>query len=131
MAEAADEPGPTEAIGCGRAVVIPDTGSVFVAGHNPLGALFFLAAQAAASLPFEDARPLGCEEDAEMVEVLEACDESEEAEFVRWTLFRGINIAPPPLGTLSAVHACRFMFWKFTGGATAVIGDSESAGTCG
>lgn len=65
----------------------------------------------------------GCADDADMVDVVEACEDSEEDEFVLWALFLGMNMAPfaPP----SALHACRFMFWKFTGGATAVIGEAS------
>lgn len=53
------------------------------------------------------------------MDVDEACDDSEDDEFVRWALFRGMYMAPfaPP----SALHACRLMFWNCTGGATAVI----------
>jgi hypothetical protein len=82
MADAADELGPADATGWGRAVDIPAMGSVLVAGHSPLGA-FVLRAAHAASLPFAGATPVGCEEAADMVEVVDACDESDELELVR------------------------------------------------
>lgn len=122
MAEVADELGPAD-VGCGRVVDSPEIGSTLVAGHSPFGAFVLRAAQADASVPVAGATPFGCEEEADMVEVVEACDDNDEDELVRWALLRGINTAPPPLGTPSALHACRLMFWKLTGGATAVIGE--------
>lgn len=106
IADAADELGPADAMGCGRAVVIPETGSVLVAGHSPLGALVLRAAHAA-SLPFGGATPFGWGGGAEAVEPVEACDESDVEEFVRWAL-RGTKMAPP-LGAPSALHGCRLM----------------------
>lgn len=89
MVEAAEVPGPAEAMGWGRAVVIAEMGSVLVAGHNPLGAFVLRAAQAA-SVPLAGATPLDWAEDAaEMVEVDEACEESEEDELVRCALETG------------------------------------------
>lgn len=104
MAEAAEAPGPTDAMGCGRAVDIPAMGSVLVAGHSPFGVFVLRAAQADASLPFEGATLLACDEDADIVEVADACDDRLEDELERWALFRGMNSAPP-LGTPSALHA--------------------------
>lgn len=110
MAEAADDAGPAEAMGWGRAAVIPAMGSVLVAGHSPLGA--FALRVAAQSVP------LGCwgvpfgwdaEDEAERVEVPDACEERLDDELDRWALFRGMNM-PPPLDTPSALHACRLMF---------------------
>jgi hypothetical protein len=117
MADAADEPGPADAIGWGRAVEIPAIGSVLVAGHSPLGALVLRAAHAG-SVPLTGATPLDCEEAADIVEVVDACDDSDELEFDRCTLFRGIKA--PFGGPLSALHGCRLMFWY--GDTTAVIG---------
>ena len=110
IADAADDPGPADAMGCGRAAVIPAIGSVFVAGHNPFGA--FALRVAAQSVPLAGAATFGCEadEDADIVEVFDACDERLDEELDRWALFRGIKM-PPPLGTPSALHACRLMFW--------------------
>lgn len=111
MAEAADDPGPADAMGCGRAAVIPAMGSVLVAGHSPLGA--FALRVAAQSVPFGGARPFCSDEDdeADIVDVVEACDERLDDELDRCALFRGMNMPPPPpLGTPSAFHACRLMF---------------------
>jgi hypothetical protein len=112
MADAADDPGPADAMGCGRAAVIPAMGSVLVAGHNPFGALALRVA--AQSVPFVGAAPFGCDADAnadgDMVDVLDACDERLDEELDRCALFRGMKM-PPPLGTPSALHACRLMFW--------------------
>lgn len=84
MADAADDPGPVDATGCGRAVVIPDMGSVLVAGHSPFGAFVLRAAHAASlPLPFAGAPPFGCDEAVDIVEVLEACDDSDDEEFCR------------------------------------------------
>jgi hypothetical protein len=108
IADAADALGPADAMGWGRAVVIPAMGSVLVAGHNPLGAFVLRAAQAG-SVPFDGVTPFDCEEAAETVELVEACDDSDEEELVRCALFRGMNMAPP-LGVPSALHAWRLMF---------------------
>lgn len=103
---------------------MPETGSVLVAGHNPLGA-FFRAAQVEPSAAGAGPTALVCDDEAvDIVDADEACEESDEDEFERWALFRGINIlksslmGAAPLGTpLGPLH----LFWKFTGGATAVI----------
>jgi hypothetical protein len=110
MAEAADDAGPADAMGWGRAAVIPAMGSVLVAGHSPLGALALRVA--AQSVPLGCGGPFGCDADdeADMVDVPEACEERLDDELDRWALFRGINM-PPPLDTPSALHACRLMFW--------------------
>lgn len=110
MAEAAEEPGPAEAMGCVRAAVIPAMGSVFVAGHSPFGA--FALRVAAQSAALRGAVPFGCDEDdeAERVEDADACDDRLDDEFERCALFRGMKMAPP-LGTPSALHAWRLMFW--------------------
>jgi hypothetical protein len=109
MAEAADDPEPADAMGCGRAAVIPAIGSVLVVGHNPFGV--FALRVAAQSVPFAGAVPFDCDDDddADIVEALDACDERLDEELDRWALFRGINM-PPPLGTPSALHACRLIF---------------------
>ena len=109
MADAADEPGPADATGWGRAVDIPAMGSVLVAGHSPLGAFVLRAAHAGSvAVPLAGATPFDCEEAADMVEVVDACDDSDELEFVRWALLRGINaplVVPP-----SSLHGCRLRF---------------------
>jgi hypothetical protein len=103
---------------------MPATGSVLEAGHSPLGA-FFRAAQVAPSAAGGAPGPLVCEDEAvETVDVDEAWDESDEDELERCALFRGMNIlkssltGAAPLGTpLGPLH----LFWKLTGGATAVM----------
>lgn len=91
IADAAEVPEPADAMDCGRAFVIPETGSVLDAGHSPRGD-FFRAAHVDAS-PDEDVAPrvLGWEA-AETVEVDEALELRDEDEFERWTLLRGMNI---------------------------------------
>lgn len=119
MADAAEEPGPVDATGWGRAVVIPAMGSVLVAGHSPFGALVLRAAQfASLPVPFVGAAPFNCD-DADIVDVLEACEDSEDEEFCRCALFLGIK-TPPPLGA-SALHDCRLMVLYETGAWTAVM----------
>jgi hypothetical protein len=108
IAEAADAAGPADAMGCGRAAVIPAMGSVLDAGHSPFGALFLRVAAQSGGL--EGAGPLACDEDAERVDVVDACDDRDEDELERWADFRGMYM-PPPLGTPSVLHACRLMFW--------------------
>ena len=83
MAEAADDAGPADAMGWGRAAVIPATGSVLVAGHSPLGA--FGLRVAAQSVPFCCGVPFGCDADdeADMVDVPDACDERLDDELER------------------------------------------------
>lgn len=125
MAEAAEGPEPAVAMGCGRAFVMPDTGSVLDAGHSPLGAFLRAAAQVEPSAAGEGAVPFGCDEAVEMVDEDEACEESDDDELERWALLRGMNILKSsvamegaPLGTpLVPLH----LDWKFGGGATAVI----------
>lgn len=113
---------------------MPEMGSVFDAGHSPLGA-FFRAAHVEPSPAGADPTPFACcgdDDDVEMVELLDACEERDEDELERWALLRGMNILKSsvlmggaPLGTpLAPVHPCREMFWKFGGGATAVIDSS-------
>lgn len=122
IADAAEEPGPAEAMGWGRAVEIPAIGSVLVAGHNPFGAFVLRAAHAGSvAAPLTGATPFDCEEAADMVDVVDACDESDELELVRWALFRGIKapLGAPP----SALHGCRLRFWYWGSATEAVIGE--------
>ena len=101
----------------GRAFAMPTTGSVLVAGHNPLGA-FFRAAQVEASAGGAAATPLVCEDEAdEMVEVDEAWDDSDEDELERCALFRGMYILK---SSLAAPLGWLLHLWN-TGWATAVI----------
>lgn len=92
MAEVAEGPELAEAMDCGRVLVmIPETGSVFVAGHSPLGA-FLREAQVEFSLGVVcGAAALACEEAVEAVEVVDACEDKEDDELERCALFRGIN----------------------------------------
>lgn len=107
MAEAADAAGVAGATGWGRAVVIPAIGSVLAAGHSPLGAFVLRAAQAAASGLAGSEGAVGWDEEAERVEVAEACEASDEDELERFAP-RGMK-RPVALGTLSAVHAWRLI----------------------
>ena len=67
---------------------------------------------AAQSVPLAGAVAFGCEadEDADIVDAADACEERLDDELERWALLRGMKM-PPPLGTPSALHACRLMFW--------------------
>jgi len=65
-------------------------GSVFDVGHNPRVG-FFRAPQVEPSAFTEGPIPFVCEF-AVTVEVEEAEVESDEAEFDRWTVLRGINM---------------------------------------
>lgn len=117
MAAVAEGPWLGEVRDWGRVFAIPTTGSVLVAGHNPLVG-FFRAAQVEASAGGAAATPLVCEDEAvETVVVDEACDDSDEDELERCALFRGMYILKSslaaPLGWL--LHR-----WN-TGWATAVI----------
>lgn len=112
MAEAADGPEPAEAMDCGRALVMPDTGSVLDAGHSPLGAFFRAAHVEDASPAGAGPTPFGCDDADDIVEVEDACDDSEDDELERWALLRGMNILKSsvlmgvaPLGTpLEPLH---------------------------
>lgn len=90
MADVADGPGPAEAMDCGRAVDIPDTGSVLDGGHNPRGP--FLRAQAAASPAGAGVAPLVWGVSAGTMVLAEADDAREDEEFARWRFLRGMNI---------------------------------------
>ena len=96
-------------------------GSVLVAGHSPLGA-FLRAAQFEPSAAGAGPPPFGCDEEAaDRVDVDEACDESDEDEFERCALFRGMYILKSSLpGPLGAPTPLLHLFWN-TGWATAVI----------
>ncbi len=83
MAAAAEEPGPADAPGWGRAEEIPAIGSVLDAGHSPFDAFGLRACQAVDSPPFDCATPLNCDEEADAVDVVDACDDKDEDEFVR------------------------------------------------
>jgi hypothetical protein len=112
MAEAAEGPGPAEATDCGRAAVMPEIGSVLVAGHSPRGAFF--RAQVGPSPAGEGVTPFVCGGAADTVAV-DAVDTSEEDEFARCTVLRGMNILKSsplaPLGApLGPLHPCRAMF---------------------
>ena len=111
---------------------MPETGSVLVAGHSPLGA-FLRAAQVEPSVAGAEPTPFGCDDEDDIVEALEACDDSEEELLERWALLRGMSIlkssvliGAAPFGTTTALDPLH-RFWKFGGGATAVI-DSKGAG---
>lgn len=129
MAEAAEGPELAEAMDCGRVFVMPETGSVLVVGHSPLGA-FFRAAHVDPSPAGADPTLLDCEDVADAVEVEDACEDSDDDELERCAVFRGmymrnssVVMGVAPLGTpLDPLH----LFWKFGGGATAVI-DGECA----
>lgn len=91
MADAADGPEPADAIDCGRAVEIPDIGSVFDAGHKPRGG-FFLAPQAEPSPAGEAGTPFVCTDGAGTAVFDDADEAREDEEFVRCALLRGMNI---------------------------------------
>lgn len=89
MAEAAEVPelegtmvGP-----CGRAVVIPETGSFFEAGHSPRGP-FLRAAHDDASCGRGVDTPLGCC-DGGMTVLVEALELRDEVELARCSVLRG------------------------------------------
>jgi hypothetical protein len=110
IAEAAEGPELAEAIDCGRALVIPDTGSVLVAGHSPLGAFF--RAHVDPSPAGAGPTPLDCDDVADTVDVEDACDERDDDELERCAVFRGMNMRNSsvvmevgPLGTpLDPLH---------------------------
>lgn len=132
--------GPVVAVfnGCGLApAVIPVAGSAFPGGHSPLEGFFLVA-----KLPASDDVPLVpfvCADDADIVEVEELVDAMDEDEFCRWTVLRGpgLNIlltssefmAPKPLPLAEPHPKLEGLVpvgWKFTGVATAVIGNAEA-----
>jgi hypothetical protein len=91
MAEAAEGPELADAMGCERAVEMPETGSVLDAGHSPRGAFF--RAHVDPSPCGDGTTPFACDDDdADTVELDDAAEDSEEDEFARWTLLRGMNI---------------------------------------
>ena len=129
IADAAEGPELAEGMGCERAVDMPEMGSALDGGHSPRGA--FLRAHVDPSPCCTGPPPFVCAEEVDIVLLDDAVDESDDDELARWTLFRGMNIARyssvvigfAPLATpLEPFHpAWREMFWKFGGGATAVI----------
>lgn len=130
-------PDDVEVTVCGCAVLSPATGSTFPGGHKPLvgflrtaqlpasaGPIFVGAVTEVPFVPADDA--------ADMVDVDELVDAREEAEFWRTSCFRG-----PPDANIILLSSSSFIpeyafpfapllhpifpFWKFTGGATAVM----------
>lgn len=129
IADAAEGPELADAMDCGRAVDMPETGSVLDAGHSPRGA-FFRAAHADPSPAGDGPTPFVCDDEVDMVEFDEAVEARDDEELARWMLLRGMNIwrySSPVIGLapfatpLDPFHPWREMFWKFGGGATAVI----------
>ncbi len=89
--EAADVPEDGEASNCGRAGVMPETGSAFDDGQTPLTG-FFLDPHPPIS-PFANVvPPFVCGLGAEIVDVVDDEDAMVEDEFERCALFRGMNI---------------------------------------
>jgi hypothetical protein len=136
IAEDALAPEVAELTACGLAVVIPVAGSALPGGHSPLVG-FFLTAQLPDS-PEVTLVPLVCAEEADMVDVDEFVEASEDDEFCRWAVLRGpeANILVPssvfmaarPLSS-AALHVV--FGWNDKGGATAVIrGNRYCAGAC-
>ena len=91
IADAADGPELADAMDCGRAVDMPETGSVLDAGHSPRGP-FFRAAQLDASPAGAGPTPFVCDEDDDIVGADEAVEASDDEELARWMLLRGMNI---------------------------------------
>jgi hypothetical protein len=92
MAEAADVPELADAIDCGRAVEIPETGSVFDDGQRPRGPFFPRAAHAAASLVGAGPRPFVWDDAEDIVDVDDAAEARDEDELARCRLFLGMNM---------------------------------------
>lgn len=136
MAEEAVAPEVAELTACGLAVVIPVAGSALPGGQRPLVG-FFRTAQLPDS-PDVMLVPLVCAEDADMVEVDEFVEASDEEEFCRWAVLRGpeANILVPSSLFMAArpfsSAAPHVVFgWNDKGGATAVIrGDRASFYCC-
>ena len=131
MAEDAVAPEVAELTACGLAVVIPVAGSAFPGGQSPLVG-FFRTAQLPDS-PDVMLVPFVCAEDAEMVDVEEFVEASDEDEFCRWAVLRPeANIFVPSSLFMAArpfsSAAPHDVFgWNDKGGATAVIrGDGAS-----
>lgn len=91
IADAADGPELAGAIDGARAVDKPDMGSVFEAGHSPLEP-FFRAAHVDASPAGAGPTPFVWTDEVGMAVLEDALELSDEEEFERWMLLRGINI---------------------------------------
>lgn len=78
-------------ISCGRAGVIPETGSALDEGQRPLAG-FFLDAHPPSSPFAREGPPLTWELVAVIVGVPDDEDVMVEDEFERWALLRGMNI---------------------------------------
>lgn len=62
------------------------------AGHSPRGGFCFRAAHVDPSPAGAGPTPFVCDEEVDIVEFDEAVDASDEEEFARWMLLRGMNI---------------------------------------
>lgn len=130
IAEDAVAPEVAELTACGRAVVMPVAGSALPGGQSPLVG-FFRTTQLPDS-PEVTLVPLVWAEEADMVDVDEFVEASDDDEFCRWAVFRGpeANILEPsslfmaarPLSS-AALHVV--FGWKDKGGATAVMGGNR------
>jgi hypothetical protein len=126
MAEAADGPDDVDATDCGLAVDIPAVGSALDIGQRYLTGRFLEAASPVAVVP----APLEFADDAEIVEEFDEREFREDEELDRGAVFRDISIlltssalivCRPLEAPLAEPHADLDRFWKFGGGATAVI----------
>lgn len=125
IAEAADAFEAPAVTDCGRAVVIPDTGSDLDAGHRPREGFFRVAHDRSPS----EAPPI-C---GELIVDVDEVEDREEDEFVRCTPLRGTNMRDTSSGPITfrsigaddpEAHAFlgRAEDWSDGGDATAVIG---------
>ena len=132
IADDAVAPVLVELTACGRAVVMPVAGSALPGGQSPLVG-FFRTAQLLDS-PEVTLVPFVCTEEADMVDVDEFVEASEEDEFCRWAVLRGpeANILVPSSLFMAArpfpSAAFHVVFgWNDKGGATAVMGGNRRA----
>lgn len=111
-------------------MVIPVAGSALPGGHNPRVG-FFRTAQLPDS-PDVTLVPLVCADDADMVDVEEFVEASEEDEFCRWAVLRGpeANILSSLFMAARPFSSCALHVvfgWNDKGGATAVIGGNRES----
>ena len=119
-----------ELTACGLAVVMPVAGSALPGGQSPRVG-FFRTAQLPDS-PEVTLVPLVCAEEADIVDVDELVEASEEDEFCRCAVLRGpeANILVPSslfmvARPLSSAELHVVLGWNDKGGATAVMGGNR------
>ena len=138
IADAAEGPDVAEFTDCGRAVVMPAIGSDLDGCHIPR-VVRFRAPQSPFTAPLTPfvLGAVDCAETVDVLEVEEASEFSDDEEFERCAVLRGMSIlstsalmALTPFGAPLGLLHPDLLFARFMGGATAVIEEWKEQSVC-